>query len=78
MHNGQQKPNMGRKKKGAKWVKRPAKSNGSWGDDGRYPDARWENWRKSCSFYCLATLKLWVSDEVLTKAVSVLANQWMI
>jgi len=28
VHNGQQKPNMGRKKKGAKWVKRPAKSNG--------------------------------------------------
>jgi len=38
VHNGQQKPNLRRKKRRVKWTGRPAGSSGSRGDDGRCQD----------------------------------------
>ena len=36
MHSGQQKPNTKYKKKGVKWIGKPAGNSGFQGDDGRY------------------------------------------
>jgi len=38
VQNGQQKPNLRRRKRGVEWSGRPAGSSGSRGDDGRYQD----------------------------------------
>jgi len=74
MHNGQQKPKLRRKRRGVKWMGRPAGSSGSWGDDERYH--HWYRYGVTYPYLKTVHLRLWLLKNSNRKPHSGSRTYW--